>query len=78
MEVFVVTLHHKKDSLQEGRLQEQMVTSQGELVKGQSEDEISAKEMAASQQQIKNNPFKTPPNNLTNKNDRKMGMGEKG
>lgn len=73
-----MTLHDNKHTLQEGIPHEQMVTKRGEMVKGSTEREDSAKEMAPSQREINNNPFKTPPNNMTVKNNRKMGMGEKG
>lgn len=71
-----MTLHSDKHTLQQGVPHEEMVTNQGELVKGFPEDETSAKEMAPSVKQIQNNPFKTPPNNQTNKNDQKMGMAK--
>ncbi|RYD03976.1 hypothetical protein N752_16430 [Desulforamulus aquiferis] len=73
-----MTLHNKRHTLQEGVPHEQMITKRGELVKGTTEDESVAKEMAPSHREINNNNFKTPPNNLTTKNHRKMGMGEKG
>lgn len=73
-----MTLHSDKHNLQKGVPHEQMVTRWGELVKGATEDETGAKEMAPSYRKINNNAFKTPPNNLTTKNNRKMGMGEKG
>ncbi|PHJ38169.1 hypothetical protein P378_11440 [Desulforamulus profundi] len=55
-----------------------MVTRKGELVKGTTEDETSQNEMAPWEREQINNPFKTPPNNLTNKDDEHVGMGEKG
>lgn len=73
-----MTLHDKRHTLQAGVAHEQMVTHKGELVKGTSEDETSQVEMAPWQEQLRQNPFKTPPNNSTNKNDKKVGMGEKG
>lgn len=73
-----MTLHSKRHTLQSGVPHEQMVTNKSELVKGSTEDERSQKEMAPWEQQQINNPFKTPPNNMLNKSEDHVGMGEKG
>ncbi|MEG6520628.1 hypothetical protein [Desulfotomaculum sp. 1211_IL3151] len=73
-----MTLHSKKHTLQSGVPHEQMVTSHSELVKGSTEPETSQVEMAPGEKQLNNNPFKTPPNNMTNKSEDHVGMGEKG
>ncbi|AQS57889.1 hypothetical protein [Desulforamulus ferrireducens] len=72
-----MTLHNKRHTLQTGVTNAQSVTSKGELVQGNPESEISQKEMAPTGRQIKQNPFKTPPNTLTSQDD-DIGMGEKG
>ncbi|GAB6179144.1 hypothetical protein JCM14036_04630 [Desulfotomaculum defluvii] len=73
-----MTLHSKKHTLQAGGLHEQLVTKKSELVKGSTEPETSQVEMAPWEKQQINNPFKTPPNNMTNKSEDHVGMGEKG
>ncbi|SHF38767.1 hypothetical protein SAMN02745133_02507 [Desulforamulus putei DSM 12395] len=73
-----MTLRDKRHTLQTGVSHEQTVTRKGELVKGATEDETSQKEMAPWEKEQINNPFKTPPNHLTNKGDEHVGMGEKG
>lgn len=72
-----MTLHNKRHTLQTGVMHQQTVTSKGELVNGSTEPETSQKEMAPLGHQIRHNPFKTPPNTLTSKDD-DIGMGEKG
>lgn len=69
-----MTLHSKKHTLQ-GGVQAGLVTSKGELVDHADLEETSAREMAPSQAQLKQNPYKTPPNSLTIKNqvERKRG-----
>lgn len=63
-----MSLRKKEHTLQSKRLHKNNVTFKGELVEHETSEELSAAEMAPKQRQLKNNPLKTPPNNLTTKN----------
>jgi hypothetical protein len=60
-----MSLHKKDHLLQSKRIHANKLSSKGELVQHEFSEEVSPKEMAPSWEQLKNNPMKTPPNNLT-------------
>lgn len=60
-----MSLHKKEHTLQSKRVHANDLSFKGELVEHEFSAELSAKEMAFSLEQLKNNPMKTPPNNLT-------------
>lgn len=64
-----MSLRKKDHLLQSKRIQANKVSYKGELVKHEFGEEVSPKEMAATRKQLKHNPFKTPPNNLTTKDN---------
>lgn len=60
-----MSLHKKEHTLQTGRVHANDVHFKGELVSHGLNEELSAKEMAPSLEQLNNNPMKTAPNKLT-------------
>ncbi|MTI82138.1 MAG: hypothetical protein FH758_14955 [Firmicutes bacterium] len=62
-----MSLKRKEHFVQSKRLHRNDVTVKGELVEHETSEELSAREMAPSTEQLQNNPMKTPPNNLTTK-----------